>query len=116
MAFVEMADLGLQAQLAQHPPAADAQDDLLLQPHLRTAAVELAGDAPVGGTVDRVVGIEQVERDPAGLDLPDPEADHAAGELQGYADPFTVVVAQWHDGQLAGIVEGEELDLLPVRR
>ena len=48
VALVEMADLGLDAQRAQHPPAADAEDDLLLQPHLGAAAVELAGDAPVG--------------------------------------------------------------------
>ena len=113
MALVEMADVGLQTQLAQDLPAAYPQDHLLLKPHLRTASVELAGEAPVGGIVDRVVGIEQIEADPAGPDLPHAEADHTAGELEGYGQPFTIVVAQRHDGKLAGIVEGEELHLLP---
>jgi hypothetical protein len=70
MALVEMTDLRLDAQRSQHPPASDAQDEFLLQPHLGAAAVQFAGDAPVGGSVHEVVGVEQVEHHSSGPHLP----------------------------------------------
>ncbi len=96
----------------QQAPAADAQDHLLLQPHLRAASVELAGDASIGRAVHQVVGVEQVQLDPSGADLPSAQVHAAPGELQGDGDPLAVGVAEGHDGELAGIVEGKELDLL----
>ena len=60
VALVQMADLRLDAERSQYPPAADAEDELLLQPHLRATTVELAGDASVDGAVQEVVRVEQV--------------------------------------------------------
>ena len=57
VALVEMADLGLDAEQPQQMPAADAEHNLLLQPHLRTTAVKLGRDALVGGAVGRVVAV-----------------------------------------------------------
>ncbi len=115
MALVEMADVGFDPQLAQQPPAADAQDHLLLQAYLGAAPVELAGYAAVGRTVQQVVGVEQVELDPSGIDLPHAQVHRPAGKLERHADPLAVGVAEGHDGELAGIVEGVELDLIRRR-
>ncbi len=83
VAFVEVADLRRDAQRPEHPPAGDAQDHLLLQAHLRAAAVELAGDAAVGRAVGGVVGVEQVELHPPGLHLPHAQPDRRAGGARG---------------------------------
>src|SRR5213593_1023718 len=49
--LVEMADLGLEPEHAQQPPAPDPQQELLLQSQLRSTPVQLAGDAADGGRV-----------------------------------------------------------------
>jgi hypothetical protein len=41
--------------------AADAEQQLLLQAHLRSAAVELSRDAAIGGEVGRIAAVEQKE-------------------------------------------------------
>ena len=68
MALVEVPDRGLDAQRAQRPHAADAQDQLLVQPHLAAADVQDVGDRPVGGVVHRVVRVEQQHRHAPDLD------------------------------------------------
>ena len=51
---------GLMPERAQQPPAADAEHHFLLQPQLRPAAVQLAGDAAMSGEVRRVIAVQQV--------------------------------------------------------
>ena len=41
--------------------------------------------------------------------------DGAPGEAQIHVHPLSPAVAQRGDGELPGVVEREELDLLPVR-
>ena len=66
---------------ADRPHAADAEQHLLLEPVLGAAAVEPVGDLALGGVVVLDVGVEQQQRHPADLRLPDLGAQRAvAGE------------------------------------
>ena len=69
---------GRRPSAPQQAPAADAEDDLLRQAQLRSAAVELAGDAAVGRRVGGIVAVEQVERHAPDLHLPGAQPDRAA--------------------------------------
>ena len=68
--FVQVTDLGLQAERAEQPPAADPEEQLLLKAQFRSASVEFAGDPAMGGEVRRIVAIQQIQLHPAHLDLP----------------------------------------------
>src|SRR5271155_760115 len=57
MTFIEVADLRIQPNLAQQAPAANTQNDFLLQPHLCIATIELAGDTAMRGAIGEVVRI-----------------------------------------------------------
>ena len=69
--FVEVADLGTDAEGLERPHAADAQHQFLGQPLLAASPVEFVGDALSGRVVLGQRGVEQVERDAAHLHLPD---------------------------------------------
>ena len=56
---------------ADRPDAADAEQHLLQQPVLAAAAVQPVGDLALGRRVLLDVGVEQQQRDPADLRLPD---------------------------------------------
>ena len=72
VALVHVVDGGVQAHRLQGAHAADAQHDFLPDARVDVAAVELVGDVAVlRQEVFRNVGVEQVERDAADLDLPD---------------------------------------------
>jgi hypothetical protein len=78
---------GQPAVRADRPHAADAGQHLLGHPVLAGPAVQLVGDLPLGGLVLLDVGVEQQQRHPADLDLPDLGAQRAAagdgeGDLQ----------------------------------
>ena len=70
MALIQMADLGPDAQRRKQLPSADSQHHLLLEPQLGPAAIQLAGNAAMGGIICRIVAIEQVKRGFAHLHLP----------------------------------------------
>ena len=46
--FIEMADLGLQSQGSQEPPASNTEDQLLFQTQLRATAVQFSRNATEG--------------------------------------------------------------------
>ena len=75
MALVEMTHLGVEAERAQQAPAADAEHQLLLQPQLRAAAVQLAGDAAHRRGIGGIVAVEQVERGAPDARLPGAHPD-----------------------------------------
>jgi hypothetical protein len=61
MAFVHVEDAGMNAHCGECAIPADAQDDLLFEPHLAVAAVQLIGDVAIlGSEVGINVGIEEV--------------------------------------------------------
>ena len=70
VAFVEMPDRRLDAQALQHPHAADAEDDLLLDARLAIAAVEARRELAIPRRVLFEIGVEQEERDAADAHAP----------------------------------------------
>ena len=71
MSLVEVPRGRLDAQRPQHAHAADAQYQLLVEPHLAAPHIQDVGDGPVLFVVEGCVGIQQQQRDPAYLDEPD---------------------------------------------
>ena len=71
---------------AQRADAADAEQHLLQQPVLAAAAVEPVGDVALGRLVVLDVGVEQQQRHPADLGLPD-LGDAACGRRAGRPRP-----------------------------
>ena len=71
VALVHVEDGRIEPECAEHAHAADAEHELLPEPVLAVAAVELVGDRsrPVGVAVD--VSVEQVERHTPDLRAPD---------------------------------------------
>ena len=78
MALVQVPDGRLDAQRTDRPHPADAQHELLVEPHLAAADVQDVGDRPVGVAVLGDVGVEQEDRRPADLGDPDRDLEVAA--------------------------------------
>ena len=57
--LVHMVFLDMELKGVEHPYAAHAEDDLLLDPVVQVAAVEVIGDAPVRGSILRKVRIQE---------------------------------------------------------
>ena len=104
MPFIQVADFRLDAERAEQPPAADPEEQFLLEAQLRPAAVQLAGDPSMGGEVRRVIAVQQVELHPADLDLPGAQPDRVTGQGDLQPQPLAVRLAQRRDRQLSGIV------------
>ena len=68
--FIQMTDFRLDAQRNKQSPAADPEQQLLLQSQLRTTAVQLARNPTMRGEVCGVVAVQQVQLDSADLNLP----------------------------------------------
>jgi hypothetical protein len=82
VSFVEMTDFRLQVLSARSKsPSADSKNDLLLQPHLRVAAIEFTGYAPVSRGIGKIVGIEQVQLCSSNRHFPTAEPDVRARKL-----------------------------------
>ena len=75
-------------------------------PRAPVGAVEARRDGPVLDGVAGNVGIEQVERHPPDLDLPDTRVQHAAGQLDRDLDLVAPVVFQGFDGHAGEVVLG----------
>ena len=112
--FVQVTDFRSDPQRGEQPPAADAQEDFLLETQLQSSAVQLAGDTAMHGDVCRVVAVQEVELCPPDLHLPRAQPDRVSGQLDLQSEPFAVLKAQRGDRKLAGIVVGVERLLCPV--
>ena len=102
--FVQMTDLRLHPQRAQHPPSADPQKQFLLEAQFRPAPVEFAGDPPMRGIVRGVVAVQQVQLHTAHLDLPCAQPDRVSRQRDLQPQPLPVRLAQRRDRQLSGVV------------
>ena len=95
VALVHVPDRGVDAERAQRAHAADPVDDLLAEPHLAPAHVQRAGDGPVGGVVERDVGVEHEHRDEPHL-----HRDRFRAVLEGFGalvlevHPFELVLGR----------------------
>ena len=83
VALVEVPDRRRQPERPERANAADAQDELLVEPHLAAADVQDVGDRAVVVGVLRRVGVEQEDRHAADLGQPDGDDQVAAGQLDG---------------------------------
>ncbi len=87
VALVGVEHLGLDAERFEGAHAADAEQDLLLQPVLGVAAVQPVGDGAQLGRVLVDVGVEQVQRHPADVGAPHLGDERPAAQLDRDAHP-----------------------------
>ncbi len=105
---------GEPAVRADGADAADAEQHLLEQPVLAAAAVEAVGDVAFGRGVRLDVGVEQQQRYPADLGLPDVRGEGAArGQCEVHPDGRAVGLPEQADGEFVGVEQGVAL-LLPA--
>ena len=99
---------------AQGAHATDAEEHLLLEALLATAAVEAVGDVAGGLVVVRDVGVEQQQRHATDLGAPHVRVQlTATGQGEGDDAGRTVLLAQHAEGQSVGVEDGVGL-LLPA--
>ncbi len=103
------------AQCAQRPDAADAQDQLLVEPHLPSADVEDVGDRAVRVVVAGVVRVEQEDRHAAHLEQPDGGVDHPAGQLDRDGQRVADLVQHAQEREAPQVEVGVLVLLVPVR-
>src|SRR5208282_43068 len=75
MAFIQVTNFRMDPERAEQPPAANPEKQFLFEAHLRPAAIQLTGDPSMSGIVRRVIAVQEVELDPASLDLPGAQPD-----------------------------------------
>ena len=109
MAFVDVADLRPWMQRLHDPPAADAEQDLLHQPRLGAASVELCRDAAIRRAVQKIVAVQQVELHPPHGRLPHAQMDGAARQPEPYAQPSALFMKDWLDRHHRRVVVRVEL-------
>ncbi len=115
MPLVHMAGGRRQPHRLQRPDAADAEDDLLGDAHLRIAAVQPAREFAVAWDVRLNVGVEEVERYLADLESPDFGDGGAPVERDVDAQPRAIGEAHRFQ-RLERRVDGPVLFLLPAVR
>ena len=115
VAFVDVIDPGDHSQRPQRPDPPDSDDDLLANPGLGVATVQLVGDVLEVRGILRQVGVEQDQGHPA--DPGPPELDQRRPPGQAHLDPDrpSLVVAERADRHSGEIVDRVHL-LLPSLR
>jgi hypothetical protein len=113
MTLVQVTDLDRGGERLDRPPARDPEDDLLQNADFSPGVVEFAGDAAVGGAVDRVVGVKQIQCDASDLRLPDAQRDVSPGQVERDAEPRSVRALRRLDRHRTGVIERISLMLHP---
>ena len=104
MPLVHVADSGFDAHGLQGAQTADAEEDLLPDPHGRVAAVEASGNIAVRRGVFVEVGIEQIEPHSAHQYLPDSRLHHAVGKGHFNGQVLSVAAVDRLHGHLVEVV------------
>ena len=104
MPFIQVTDFRLDAERREQSPSTDPQQQFLLQAQLRPTAVQLAGDAAMGGVIRRVIAVQQVEFHATDPDLPGAQPDRVTGQRNLQPQPLAICMAQRRDRQLPGVV------------
>src|SRR5690348_9336294 len=99
-----MANLWIEPESREQPPATDAEHELLHETQIGASAVELARDTPVRGIVRDIVAVEQVKPHPPDLHLPGAQPDRMTRQIELQSQPVTVRPTQRHHRQLPRIV------------
>ena len=106
VAFVHVPHGRRDAEGGQHAHAADAQQDFLTHAHVAVGLIEAGGDAAVVVAVLGHVGIHEVQRHAAHLQLPDAGVEGAGTEGQGDHERVALVVEHGFKGQAGGLILG----------
>ena len=82
MPFIQVADFRLDAERGEQPPSTDPKHQLLHEAQIRPAAVKLAGNPPIRRKVRRIIAVQQVELQPADLNLPGAKPDRVTRQVE----------------------------------
>src|SRR5215469_769204 len=115
MSLIQMADLGFQPEPPQQPPAANSQDQLLLEAKFRPTAVKFAGNTTHRGRIGGIVTVEQVEPYPTDVGQPRPQPHLVARKRELDPHQLAGAIAHRRDRQMYRRVVRIHLDLLAVR-
>ena len=80
MTLVHMADRRIDSKRRNGSKSADTQYELLFQPHLNVAAIQLIGDILVSRAVRLNIRIEEIKWHSPNLRPPDMRVEFSAGE------------------------------------
>ena len=116
MALVAVVDLLLDAHGPQGADAAQAEQQLLFEPVLPVAAVEVVGDLTVFVEIGFVVGVEQEEVGAADLASPDAGRERTPRQGDLYGRPVAQLVAHGRNRQLREVLRLVGRLLRPLRR
>ena len=86
MTFVHVKDFRLDSESGERFHSADAENDLLPDPHFEITAVKFGRDEPVFRLVLRDIGVEQVEADTPHAQFPNLRPHLAIEEANGYEE------------------------------
>ncbi len=110
MPFVQVEDRRVNPQRVEQPDAADAEQQLLADPHAGVAAVEPRGQRAVRLAVLGDVRVEQVERRPADRDLPGLRVERAGVRVDREPEPLAAGARHRLDRQHGDV--GDRVGLL----
>ena len=91
MPFIQMTYFRSEAERGQQSPAADAEQQFLLQAQFGSAAIQFAGDSAMRRKVRRVIAVQQVQLDSSDLDLPGAQPDRVTRQGDFQAQPLAVL-------------------------
>ncbi len=114
VALVQVPRAWLDSQSSQGANATDAEDHLLVQPHLAAADVEDVGDRPVRLVVVGNIRVEQQQRHAADLSSPHGAVDGPAGHLDADAQRAAIFVRHAEQRQALRVVVGVGVLLVTV--
>ena len=104
MTFIQVTDFRFDAQCGEQPPAANPEEQFLLEAQFRPAPIKLARDPAMRRKVRRVIAVQQVKFDSTDLDLPGAQPDRVTRQRDLQPQPLSVRLTQRRDRQLSGIV------------
>jgi hypothetical protein len=105
MTLVQVTDLDRGGERLDRPPPCDPEDDFLQNADFSPGVVEFAGDAAVGGAVDRVVGVEQIQCDASDLRLLDAQRKGPPGQVERDAESRSVRALRQLDRHRTAVIE-----------
>src|SRR6476469_4881812 len=105
VAFVRVPDCRRNAQRTKEAHAADAQENLLTEPHLLVATIQSRRQRTVLRSVFRYIGIDQKERNTTHQHFPNDGCDISAAHVDGEPALF----ARWRQGRM-------DWRILPIKR
>ncbi len=115
VALVQVPHGRRQSQRPDGAHSANAEDELLVEPHLATADVQDVGDRAIGPVILRCVRVQKEHRHATDLGAPDIDTDIASGQLHGDGQRVARAVEGTAEWQARGFVVRVGVFLVTVR-